>query len=132
MVGPAAAAHAQGDAAPRTTLSGVYTAEQANRGRDVYAGMCQSCHTAASHTGQVFVTNWSGKPLSALFTYIVELMPKSEPGSLSLREYAQVLAFLLRMNGMPPGKTELVPDAEALKDIRIEVAGAPGGKSGSR
>ena len=126
------AARAQSEAAPRSTLAGVYTTQQANRGKDVYAGMCQSCHTAASHTGQVFVTNWAGKPLSELFTFIVERMPKSEPGSLSLREYGQVLAFLLRMNGMPPGKVELVPDAEALKDIRIELAGATVGKSGDR
>src|SRR5437867_13016755 len=42
---------AQTRASPPSTLNGVYTAEQAVRGRDLYAGMCQSCHTAASHTG---------------------------------------------------------------------------------
>lgn len=112
----------------RTTLSGVYTAEQATKGKDVYAGMCQSCHTAASHTGQVFVTNWNGRSLAELWAYITENMPKSEPGSLSTREYVLVLAYMLRVNGMPAGRDELRADTEALAQIRIEIvsAGLPG------
>ena len=31
-----------------TTLSGVYTAAQAARGRNVYAGSCRSCHSPAA------------------------------------------------------------------------------------
>ena len=59
---------AQGDAngATRTTAAGVYTAEQANRGRDTYAMQCKSCHTPASHTGVTFAQWWDRKPLSEL------------------------------------------------------------------
>ncbi|MFN8573293.1 MAG: cytochrome c [Gemmatimonadaceae bacterium] len=105
----------------RSTLEGVYTREQANRGRDVYAGMCQSCHALASHTGVVFNNTWAGKPLSDLFAFVSEKMPKNEPGSLTREEYAQVIAHILRLNGMPPGFDELPTDSLALHQIRIDV-----------
>ena len=120
LAGDAAAQHTT--STPRSTQSGVYTAEQALRGRDVYAGMCQSCHTAVSHAGPVFQTIWGGRPLSELFAFIIERMPKNDPGSLSREEYADVLAYLLKMNQMPEGPVELAPDSTVLKAIRIETA----------
>jgi quinoprotein glucose dehydrogenase len=120
----ASAAGAQDSVAnggPRSTLTGVYTREQANRGRDVYAGMCQSCHTPASHTGVTFANSWVGRPLSDLFSFVSEKMPKNEPGSLTPEEYSQVVAHLLRLNGMPAGFEELPVDTAVLKQIRIEV-----------
>ena len=104
----------------RTTQTGVYSAEQAVRGEDIYAGMCKSCHTAASHTGVAFQKSWDGRSLSELFDYISTKMPKNEPGSLAPEEYADVLAYLLKLNQMPVGKTELPPDTTALGRIRIE------------
>jgi mono/diheme cytochrome c family protein len=106
--------------APRSTLSGVYSAEQATRGGDVYAGMCKSCHTAASHTGTTFDKLWSGRSLADLFGYISTKMPKNEPGSLAPEEYVDVLAYLLKLNDMPAGAAELEPDTTALGRIRIE------------
>jgi len=104
----------------RTTMSGVYTTEQAARGSDTYAMMCRSCHTPASHTGAVFANSWNRKPLSELFQFMVQRMPKNEPGSLAPEEYAQVLAYLLKMNDMPAGSDELPADSVALKKIRID------------
>ena len=103
-----------------TTRSGVYTAAQAARGNDVYLMQCKSCHTPASHTGVVFANSWHGKPLSALYTYMLERMPKNEPGSLQPHEYADVLAYLLKLNEMPNGSDELPADSVALRKIRIE------------
>ena len=114
------AAQGQRPVPARSTLAGVYSAEQATRGRDVYAGMCQSCHTTASHTGVAFKNTWSGRPLSELFGYVRERMPKNDPGSLSPEEYADVIAYLLRLNQMPAGQAELLPDSLALKTIRID------------
>jgi hypothetical protein len=34
------------------------------------------------------------------------------------KEYAQVVAYLLKINEAPAGKEELPPDAEALKKIK--------------
>lgn len=113
------------DAPPRSTRAGVYTAAQANRGRDIYAGMCQSCHPAASHTGVTFRNTWGGRPLSELFGFMRERMPKNEPGSLLPEEYADVLAYLLKLNAMPAGEHELIPDSSALKRIRIDTTTIP-------
>jgi hypothetical protein len=51
-------------------------------------------------------------------------MPKNEPGSLSPEEYADVLAYLLKLNLMPAGPAELPPDSSALRTIRIDTARA--------
>lgn len=104
----------------RTTLSGVFTAEQASRGRDLYAGMCTSCHNAASHTGVTFANSWGGRRLSELFMFVSEKMPKNEPGSLTPEEYAQAVAYILKMNGLPAGDNDLPTDTLELRKIRIE------------
>jgi S-disulfanyl-L-cysteine oxidoreductase SoxD len=103
-----------------STLVGVYTAEQADRGKDVYAGNCKSCHSPASHTGATFTQWWRGKRLSDLYGYVSTKMPKNDPGSLSGEDAADVVAFLLKMNQMPVGKGELPPDIDSLKKFRIE------------
>jgi mono/diheme cytochrome c family protein len=105
----------------RSTRAGVYTASQATRGREIYELICASCHTPASHTGPVFAAKWDRHPLWDLYRYVSESMPKSEPGSLTPREYARVVAYLLKMNGMPAGKEEIPADSTALKKIRIEL-----------
>jgi len=101
-------------ASDSTTLSGVYTEAQAARGRNVYFGNCRSCHSPQSHTGETFATWWRGKRLSELFTFVSTRMPKNDPGSLSPEDAADVVAFLLQMNAMPPGKRELAA-AEAAR-----------------
>ena len=113
---------AAGQAAPeRTTQAGVYTAAQAARGQDTFAGQCQACHTPADYTSPAFSTAWVGKMLSELFSFVSQNMPKSDPGSLQPGEYAQVVAYLLKLNGMPDGEQELPADSVALKSIRFEV-----------
>jgi mono/diheme cytochrome c family protein len=114
-----------GPAAHRSTQAGVYNAAQATRGKDLYAGMCKSCHTAASHTGVAFRKSWDGRSLSELFGYISTKMPKNEPGSLAPEEYADVLAYLLKLNEMPEGAVELPPDTTVLGAIRIDARPAP-------
>lgn len=103
----------------RTTHSGVYTAAQATRGQQTFAFNCQGCHTPASYTGEQFTRHWIGKPLSELYNFISTMMPKSEPGSLSEGEYVQLVAYLLKLNQMPPGPAELKPDTLELKKIRF-------------
>jgi mono/diheme cytochrome c family protein len=107
-----------------STLSGVYTEDQAKRGQDVYAGRCRSCHTPASHTGPTFERRWVGKRLSDLYTYIITNMPNDDPGSLAPQDAADVVAYLLKLNAMPAGPAELYPGADSLEKIRIEEKGA--------
>jgi len=129
LIAGAQRAGAQGTSAPKvhappptgpSTLSGVYTNEQASRGKDVYAGSCRSCHTPASHTGATFNKWWRGKQLSDLFGFISTTMPKNDPGSLAPEDVADVTAYLLKMNAMPTGPAELPPVIDSLKKFRIE------------
>jgi len=103
-----------------TTLDGLYTDEQASRGKDVYLNSCRSCHTPASHTGATFNKWWRGKHLSDLFAFISTRMPKNDPGSLAPEDVADVMAYLLKMNAMPVGPNELSADVDSLKKYRIE------------
>lgn len=114
---------AKRSAAPYTglsTMNGVYTAEQAVRGRDVYMGSCKSCHSPESHTGAMFASWWRGKQLSDLYSFIAFKMPKNNPGSLAPEDAADVVAYLLRMNKLPTGPDELYPEPDSLKKYRIE------------
>ena len=119
----AAAVQAETDA-PRTTAAGVFTEAQSKAGGDLYAGLCTGCHTMSSHTGVTFRKSWLGMPVSELFIYLSQSMPEDAPGSLSAKEYAQVVAYLLEMNGMPTGSTELPADEGALRAIRIDTVAA--------
>lgn len=112
-------------APPRSTRAGVYSVEQANRGLDVYLGQCRSCHVPDAHGSAAFQGTWNGKTLAELFGYLRERMPKSEPGTLSDQEYVDVLSYMLRLNRMPAGDTELPADVETLKGIRFETRPIP-------
>jgi mono/diheme cytochrome c family protein len=105
----------------RSTLTGVYTAEQATQGKETFTGNCSGCHTPATHTGPAFTLKWAGHTVDELFSYIRNSMPKSSPGSLTEDEYVWVTAYLLKLNGMPAGTTELSGDPALLKGLRIEV-----------
>jgi len=105
----------------RSTASGVYTDEQATRGRDTYQMQCKSCHTPASHTGATFASWWERKPLSDLYLFVTTRMPKNEPGSLQPDEYADLIAYLLKLNDLPSGSEPLPADSVVLKKIRIDM-----------
>ena len=108
-----------------TTRRGVYTAQQAARGRDIYFGNCRSCHTPESHTGATFTATWNKRSLAELYGFVRERMPKNDPGSLSDQEYADVLAYLLKLNKTPAGKSELPADSVAMQGIRIQLRKSP-------
>ena len=111
------AGHAQ---APKSTMQGVYTPAQATKGKNVFNGACLGCHTTASHMGPAFELRWFGRPLSELYGYLSNLMPKSAPGTLTEEEYVWVTAYILKLNGMPPGKVELNAEPAWLKAVRID------------
>ena len=111
---------------PESTLVGVYTADQAKRGEESYMNICVGCHAAGTYEGKGFQETWAGgRPLSELYDQMAEKMPKDDPGSLEPKEYAQILAYILKKNGLPEGKAELPADSAALKKVRFETAKAP-------
>lgn len=120
----------EAQAAPRSTMAGVYTTAQANKGKEVFASSCLGCHTTASHMGAAFELKWFGRPLFDLFDYLSQLMPKTAPGTLTEDEYVWVTAYILRLNGMPAGKTELSAEPAWLKAVRVDTAKAPVARGG--
>ena len=104
-----------------TTSSGVYTSKQASRGEQTYMSTCVTCHPPGTYTAPAFRQKWDGAPLSELYGYISNMMPKQEPGSLTSDDYADVVAYLLKINGAPAGKQELPADEKAMKKIRINM-----------
>ena len=108
------------EAQPRTTMAGVYTTEQATKGREVFTSNCLGCHTTATHMGPAFQNKWFGRPLFDLYDYVSQAMPKAAPGSLTEDEYVWVTAYILRLNGMPAGRTELNPEPAWLKGVKVD------------
>ncbi len=104
----------------RSTADGVYTRRQADAGRDVWALACQSCHAPTQHSGATFKANWYGRSLGELLVYLRREMPKNEPGTLSDEEYITLIAYLMRVNRMPPGQAPLAADSVSLHRIRID------------
>jgi mono/diheme cytochrome c family protein len=101
--------------APTSALDGVYTAAQAARGEAAYLTHCIKCHEGLEAdgpelAGRMFIDRWREDRLESLFTFIRTTMPGNAPGSLDDREYADILAHILRVNGLPDGARELSPD----------------------
>jgi len=115
------AAPGQAKAPTRSTLEGVYTTGQADKGEDTYYGICITCHPRGTYAGDAFKKNWNGRPLSDLYDWVLNKMPKSAPGTLSPAESTQVVAYILRENKMPPGSVALPANAATLGTIRIQL-----------
>lgn len=110
-------------AAAQTSTSvkaGVYTEAQADRGQAIYKTKCASCHTPGYFTDTNFYINYAGKPLWELFDAISDSMPEDNPGSLKKEEYADTIAYILKLNKFPSGGSELPTDKNALSVIRME------------
>lgn len=110
---------AGGSDAP-TARDGIYTQAQANRGKEVYEVECALCHGPREFTGTAFLRRWSNMPVGSLFVHIQNTMPQSAPGILTPRQTADVVAYVLSLNGFPAGNTELPSAPEELSRIRFE------------
>jgi cytochrome c len=120
--------------ASRTVWDGVYSAAQADRGNNLYAGACASCHgkslegghiygsrtrTAPALKGEAFLASWNGLPTGELFSRISKSMPLDRAGSLSDEENTDIVALILETNGFPAGSRDLPPDITAMNSIQI-------------
>jgi mono/diheme cytochrome c family protein len=123
---PAAITAAQTNAA-RTVWNGVYTREQAVRGKREFERFCAECHGSdlgglegPPLAGRGFFDHWREDSLDSLFSKIQTRMPPRSPGSLSPQTTADLLAYVLGANELPAGAVELAPDAASLSSIRVE------------
>lgn len=122
------------DAEPAVSVwDGVFTEDQAARGRQVYFGACGLCHgrrlngapddpdmlSTPPLARARFLRVWEGRSLATLLAYTRLTMPEDNPGSLTEEEYADVVAYMLSMSRMPAGDDELPPDARSLAHVII-------------
>jgi mono/diheme cytochrome c family protein len=103
----------------RTTRDRIYTTEQADRGKEIYKRACSQCHALDFYKGDA-IKPWEDGTLEGMYDVVANLMPKDNPASLKRKEYVDVLAYILSLNGMPAGETELPTKAADLKAIRIK------------
>jgi mono/diheme cytochrome c family protein len=114
--------------AQSSVKDGVYTTTQADAGAALYETRCFSCHgaldaflpeVAALLGDHTFRQRWEGRPLAELFELVQVEMPQDAPGSLSLDETAQLVAFILQGNKLPAGDAPLATDPAALSEIML-------------
>lgn len=111
----------------RTVWDGIYTKEQAERGRTAYLDACASCHgddlrgksTAPSLVEESFTFQWGEASVEELYVRTRTLMPSDRPNSLPGQSYCDIIAFILQSNKFPAGDKELEADVEALRLILI-------------
>ncbi|HEY2351664.1 MAG TPA: PQQ-binding-like beta-propeller repeat protein [Candidatus Acidoferrum sp.] len=104
-----------------------YTAAQAEQGKALYAKSCASCHGqtlggsefASALNGMTFSRNWGGKSAVELFNYINTKMPPASPGQLGPEAAAQIIAYVLQVNGIRAGQSALPTDTTALALMQI-------------
>ena len=114
-------------AAPTSVNDGIYTAEQAKRGAEVYKQICANCHggkleggdMAPALTGPDFMGNWSKQTLGDLFAKVHEEMPQDNPGTLKPEQAADSIAYVLSVNKFPVGTSELGKEKAALSKIKF-------------
>lgn len=113
----------------RTINDGVYTDQQATRGRTAYREQCAACHAADLFGGEMapglkgsgFIGGWSGATLWEFADFTNATMPQDAPGRLTARQLNDVIAFILQSNDYPAGEDELAIDIANPGDpIRIE------------
>jgi mono/diheme cytochrome c family protein len=113
--------------AQRTVWDGVYTESQADKGSELYDEHCEVCHGDTINArdggptllGAEFRSNWDGKTLGDFYERIRSSMPLQKPQSLDRTVLANIVAYLLRINAYPSGKTELIPNRENLAGIKF-------------
>jgi cytochrome c len=123
-----AAEPAQGTASAKSVWDSVYSADQAQRGRDKYTQVCSPCHQgdlsgsdqAPSLAGGEFLDRWDGQSVGDLADRIRLTMPYDDIGSLNIQMSADITAYLLQANSFPAGQEELKPDRTALKAVMIK------------
>jgi hypothetical protein len=66
------------------------------------------------------LARWKNRPVAELFEAVSTQMPADNVGSLTTREYLDVLAYIFSITGSPAGQEELSTDS--MSGINIAAA----------
>ena len=121
---------------------GAYTAAQAQAGQAAYARQCAGCHSAdlrgsgdaPAVAGPDFIAKWGSRAVNELFSYVVQSMPPTNPGSLGEAGTLDVTAYLLQINGALAGQQPLTATRSTPMKALLgqPSAPAPGPTTGGR
>ena len=131
LVSAAVIAFGQQNTTPKKIWDGVFTAEQARRGKGEFDQTRSRCHNlqligserGPAIKGDVFLSHWEKGSLSDLFIKIRDTMPEGGPGTLNEDIKVDILSYILQQNGFPAGAGELKKDVSSLEDIRMAKKG---------
>jgi alcohol dehydrogenase (cytochrome c) len=113
----------------------LFTQAQAERGKSLYAQHCALCHgqslegnPSSALVGERFMAKWGQGNLTVEDLYFLtkSQMPYGKPDSLSPQQYADIIAWVLAVNGYRSGERELPPDSAVLKKSKIVRQNAAG------
>ena len=107
------------DQVPETTMDGIYTMSQAERGKGLFTSLCQRCHSVREFSGRSFDSIWAGVPAAALYARIANTMPLDQPGSLGIPQVTALMAHIFHENNMPAGDKPLEGDIDWLMTVSL-------------
>ena len=112
----------------KTVKDGLYSAEQATRGAELYVKHCERCHTPEKVpagkkpgppiVGDKFLDTWRDRTVGELFDTILNTMPSDGSATLTAEQALDSTAHILKANGFPAGKAPMKND-DAMKSALI-------------
>ena len=92
----------------------LYTAAQARAGHRAYEHHCAACHgkqeqglVGPALSGPIFASPKANYKVRDIYLFLSVNMPAYAPGSLTPKQYVDIMSFLLQQNGFPAGRTAL-------------------------
>jgi len=105
---------------------GVYTTDQADRGKAIFDTTCLRCHgedlagnTAPALKGDRFQTSWGGDVVESLFTKVRDTMPPNFGTILDDQVKLDIVTYILQVNGFPSGNSALLVGSADLATTQI-------------
>jgi S-disulfanyl-L-cysteine oxidoreductase SoxD len=88
---------------------------------------CGACHGDALEggdeapplKGDSFWSEWDRQTARSLYSRVISTMPPDSPGSLDEKDVIDIVAFVVRQNGVPAG-AKPVQSANELNSIKLE------------
>src|SRR5215210_4881845 len=89
----------------RTVWDGVYTEAQATRATGIFGSTCAGCHTLTPEgnrplSGDKFWQSNTQRSVTDLLAYVSKNMPNGNGGSLAAESYNDLVALILKSNGL--------------------------------
>ena len=109
----------ESETVPTPEAQAITFTAQADAGATAYSGNCSACHGAALEgttlapvlSGTGFLSLWGSQSPAALFNNIKANMPPGGTAELSDDDYLNIVAHIMRNNGVAPSNPAIASDA---------------------